>query len=96
MQIVFQNMPRFMASLIVQFWSTNEKEITPKLDIKEISYSPDPTMNSKFGFNEISQLSRISYNLFLKFGHSEEHTKFEKMLHLNLTSLSNVKFKRKI
>ena len=63
MQIVLQNMPRFMASLIVQFWSTNEKTTTSKLDYKEISYSPDPTMNSKFGFNEFSKLSRISYKI---------------------------------
>ena len=64
MQIVFQNMPRFMASLIVQFWSANEK----KMDIKEISYSPDPTTNSKFGFNEFSKLSRRNENCLFVVG----------------------------
>ena len=35
-------------------------------------------------------------SLFIKFGLSKKHTKFEKKIHLDLTLLSNVKFKRKI
>ena len=33
-----------------------------------------------------------AYVLFLKFGHSDKHTKFEKIFHQNLTLLSSLKF----
>ena len=73
-----------------------KKIITSKLHVKEISYSQDPTTNSKFESNKFSKLSRISHQknprigclFLLKFTFSNKATKIDKIFTVFLTLCS--------